>query len=90
MNPHMEHQHGGGEPAFVMRVVECHQNALSRQTGNAVRIMRREGAGSILNSRGEFNRCYIPRLMVEEPGRGAGEMGGAGGRENSDHAERGG
>ena len=67
MRTHMEQQHGGGEPAFIMRVVEFHRTALSRQTGEAVRILRRGGAGSILNSRGEFNRCYIPRLRVEEP-----------------------
>ena len=31
----------------------------------AVRIRRRGGEGEILNSRAEFNRCYIPRLVVE-------------------------
>ena len=63
---HMEQYHGGGEPTFIMRVVQFHRSALSRQTGEAVRIMRRGGAGSVLNSRSEFNRCYIPRLKVEE------------------------
>ena len=67
MRTHMEQVHGGGEPMFIMRVVEFHRTALSRQAGEAVRIMRRGGAGSVLNSRGEFNRCYIPRLRVEEP-----------------------
>ena len=28
--------------------------------------MRRGGAGSVLNSRAEFNRYYFPRLRVEE------------------------
>ena len=32
MRTHMEQQHGGGEPVFVMRVVEFHKTALSRQT----------------------------------------------------------
>ena len=29
-------------------------------------IRRRGGEGAILNSRGEFNRSYIPRLQIEE------------------------
>ena len=66
MAKHMELVHGGGEPTFMMRVVQFHRSALSRQCGEAVRIMKRGGAGSVLNSRAEFNRCYIPRLKVEE------------------------
>ena len=66
MVKHMQQYHDGREPEFIMRVVEFHRSALSRQTGEAVRIMRRGGAGSVLNSRAEFNRCYIPRLRVEE------------------------
>ena len=66
MVKHMTQYHEGREPQFIMRVVEYHRSALSRQTGEAVRIMRRGGAGSVLNSRAEFNRCYIPRLRVEE------------------------
>ena len=62
----MDQYHGGGEPTFVMRIVQFHRTALSRQCGEAIRIMRRGGAGSVLNSRAEFNRCYIPRLKVEE------------------------
>ena len=66
MRKHMELFHGGGEPTFVMRVVQFHRTALSRQCGEAIRIMIRGGAGSVLNSKAEFNRCYIPRLRVEE------------------------
>ena len=66
MLKHMEQYHGGEKPKFIMRVVQFHRSALSRQTGEAVRIMRRGGAGSVLNSKSEFNRCYIPRLKVEE------------------------
>ena len=66
MAKHMELFHGGADPTFMMRVVQYHRSALSRQCGEAVRIMRRGGAGSVLNSRAEFNRCYIPRLKVEE------------------------
>lgn len=31
--------------------------------------MRGGGAGGVLNSCSEFNRCYIPRLRVEEQDR---------------------
>ena len=44
-----------------MKVVQHHRSALSRQVGEAVRIRRR---GLTLNSRGEFNRCSIPRLTL--------------------------
>ena len=50
----------------MFKVVSASRTALSRQIREAVRIRRRGGAGSILNSRSEFNRCYIPRLVVEE------------------------
>ena len=39
---------------------------MNHQVRKAVRIRRRGGAGNILNSRAEFNRCHIPRLVVEE------------------------
>ena len=66
MVKHQEEYHNGEEPQFIMRVVDYHKSALQRQAGEAVRIQRRGGAGSVLNSRGEFNRCYIPRLRVVE------------------------
>ena len=31
-----------------------------------MRIRTKGGQGSILNSKSEFDRCYIPRLVVEE------------------------
>ena len=49
-----------------MRVVGSHKSALSRQIAEAVRIRRRGGEGSILNSKSEYNRCHIPRLRVED------------------------
>ena len=50
-----------------MKAVSFHRTALSRQAAEAVRIRRRGGEGMILNSRAEFNRCFIPRLtFVEE------------------------
>ena len=64
---HQNQEHGGDEaPKFVMRMVKSYRTALSRQIGEAVRIMERGGAGSILNSKSEFDRCRIPRLVMEE------------------------
>ena len=64
---HQETYHGGdGSPEFMMRVVGYYKSALSRQIGEAVRIGRRGGAGMVLNSKSEFNRCRIPRLIIEE------------------------
>ena len=63
---HQLEEHNGEEPKFYMRVVDHFRTALSRQVAEAVRIRRRGGAGSILNSKAEFNRCRIPRLVVEE------------------------
>ena len=49
--------------------VECHEGdktTLSRQIGEAVRIMKRGGAGAILNSKSEFYRCKFPRMILED------------------------
>ena len=63
---HQQLHHNGAEPDFVLRMVTAHKTALSRQTSKAVRIMRRGGAEAMLNSKAEFNRCYIPRLQLVE------------------------
>ena len=64
---HQELHDNGAEPNFIMRVMEYHKTALSRQTAEAVRIQRRGGAGAVLNSKNEYNRCFIPRLwLIEE------------------------
>ena len=34
--------------------------------GEAIRIKRRGEAGAILNSKSEYNRCYIPQLQLED------------------------
>ena len=66
MAKHQAMEHAGEPPAFHMRVVSYHRTALNRQVKEAVRIRRRGGASSILNSRAEYNRCHIPRLVLEE------------------------
>ena len=61
---HHEIHHGSqGEPAFIMKVVKFHRSALSRQVGEAIRILKR---GVVLNNRSEFNRCSISRLTLEQ------------------------
>ena len=50
----------------MFKLVSSHKTALNRQVKEAVRIRRRGGENNILNSRAEFNRCHIPRLVVEE------------------------
>ena len=66
MVKHQSLVHPGEPPAFHFKLVSSHRSALSRQVREAVRIRRRGGAGQILNSKSEFNRCHIPRLVVEE------------------------
>ena len=61
----MEHE-GEQEPNFHMKVRGFYKTALARQVAEAVLIRRRGGEGAILNSRGEFSRCHIPRLQVVE------------------------
>ena len=56
--------HQGEETPFTLKAVGFFKTALSRQTAEAVRIRRRGGEGAILNSKAEYNRCFIPRLTV--------------------------
>ena len=60
----MEHE---GEPGrFLFKVVSVHRTALNRQVREAVRIMRRGGLDEgVLNSKAEWSRSHIPRLVLE-------------------------
>ena len=51
---------------FTMRVMKYYNTALSIQVGEAVRIRKSGGEGYILNSKSEYNRCKIPRPIIEE------------------------
>ena len=66
----LKHQviHHGGEknPNFVARAVTYCGSALERQVTEAVRIQKRGGEDMILNSKTEYNRSRIPRLVVEQ------------------------
>ena len=50
----------------MVRAVKFYKSALSRQLVEAVRIRRRGGQGSILNSKSEYGLCRIPRLVLKE------------------------
>ena len=50
---------------FSMKVLKGHMTAFSRQIHEAVVIQKNESS-SILNSKGEYNRCSLPRLTVKE------------------------
>ena len=63
---HQQIHHPHQEPKFVLRAVSFFKTALERQVGEAVRIRRRGGEGAVLNSKSEFDRCRIPRLIIEE------------------------
>ena len=51
------------ELEFGMRVRKSFRTALERQVGEAIVISRESRAGTtLLNSKGEYNRCTIHRL----------------------------
>ena len=67
MRKHQELHRDGQHPSrFIMRMVKQSRSALEIQVGEAIRIKRRGEAGAILNSKSEYNRCYIPRLQLED------------------------
>ena len=49
---------------MVFKVVKYHKTALSRQVGEAIRLRRR--GEHVLNSKGEYNRCQIQRLTLND------------------------
>ena len=61
------------KPDFEMKVLRGHMSAFSRQVHEAVLIEMNEG-NNILNSKGEFNRCQLPRLCVQMGERPVKEM----------------
>ena len=64
MLKHLEVAHPGQEtPHFEFRVKASFKSALVRQVTEAV-LIRRAGEAT-LNSKGVFNRCSLPRLVVE-------------------------
>ena len=65
MFKHAMNDHPGEtKPEFQFKVIKTFQSALDRQISEAVRIRRR--GESVLNSKGVYNRCSLPRLVVEQ------------------------
>ena len=64
---HVTDVHQGELVDFKMKVVRRHQTALFRQVHEAVRLHRisKNPGVKILNSKGEYNRCKLPRLQVQ-------------------------
>ena len=59
---HQLSEHGDAEKVeFSMEVIKMHKSAFERQVYEAVIIQMNEGK-NILNARGEYNRCKLPRL----------------------------
>ena len=56
-------------PAFKMVAVKFFKSAFIRQLSEAVRLRRRtqQPNTTIMNSRGEYSRSRLPRLIVEDP-----------------------
>ena len=50
---------------FKMQIVSQHQTAFERQITEAVLIRKNTGA-TLMNSKKEYNRCYIPQIVVKE------------------------
>ena len=64
MYQHVVEAHNGeSKPSSNFKVVRSFKTALDRQVAEAIRIEMR---GSVLNRRGEFNRCSLTRLGVDQ------------------------
>ena len=76
---HVTDVHQGELVDFKMKVVRRHQSALFRQVHEAVRLHRISQVPEvqILNSKGEYNRCKLPRLQVAEEFKDLNEQGGS-------------
>ena len=63
MVKHKLMDHPGEEVTFKMKVLVRHRSAFERQVTEAVLIEMKEKDG-LLNSKGGFNRCALPRIQV--------------------------
>ena len=63
MAKHRILEHPGEEVTFKMKVLAKHKSAFERQVTEAVLIEVMDD-GRLLNSKGGFNRCVLPRLQV--------------------------
>ena len=61
MHRHEALEHGDKKVEFSMKVIRQHKSAFQRQVHEAVVIEMNE-TKNILNAKGEYNRCSLPRL----------------------------
>ncbi len=71
MTKHWLNCHRGEEPKFEVKIIKTFTSCMVRQIWEAIRIRRRlleQGRGDVrlLNSCSEYNRCSLPRLVVED------------------------
>ena len=69
LEKHASDSHKGERrPKFAMKVVKQYETAFRRQIAEAVRIRTRarEPGVTVLNSKGEYSRCELPRLVVDK------------------------
>ena len=62
MIQHQQDAHNSEQPEFHFRVVRSFKTSLERQIGEAIRIQSR---GNVLNRRGEFSRCTLTSLVLD-------------------------
>ena len=58
------HQELNSPPKFRIKVIGKYQDAMTRQIAEAVRIDLR--GENVLNSKSEYSRCRIPRLVIDQ------------------------
>ena len=61
----MQTFHPEADPDFKFRVKQTFKSAVVRQVSEAVMIKRKGKA--VINSKGVYNRCTLPRLVLENP-----------------------
>ena len=67
MLKHCVDMHEGVEPEeveFRMKILKYHKSAFERQVNESIKI-KANSRHHILNSKGEFNRCALPRLGLK-------------------------
>ena len=69
MLKHSHDKHEGNFVLFSMKIVKKHYSAFQRLVHEAVRIERNSKDKNIssLNSKSEYGRGHLPRLIVDEP-----------------------
>ena len=68
MYKHQSNSHSGeGDLNFSYKIVKFFKTSLERQIYEAVHLktLSKTPNFTIMNSKGEYTRCYIPRIIIE-------------------------